>query len=346
MTRGGWLVIATVVLGATTFLRLFGSAPLFEQEPKQTGTGLEPLVPETTKKIIFPRPFYDEDLERRWKAHQATCKEKTIVVDGLQLGGCSYAIRCLLGAVHFAMHTNRTLFVNRLDGTKFVLWEDVFEPISPDCTYPPHGFEIKPNTPEKDLENITNTFFFGCGCPLWNKGRPEFMSAVFMAKAAELVLRMNPKTEQDIMSIISTFPDISTTKYDAIHIRRGDKVFGPTAEAGFIPTLKYCPTVSPTEPVFVAADSTDSIADAKANCTMWTEMWSITDPRYLKLRTGFFAQKTISEWAVSTKLDSFKMFLAELTMMRHARKFVGTGTSNVWQLVYALRGGVNCGSLD
>jgi len=51
-------------------------------------------------------------------------------------------------------------------------------------------------------------------------------------------------------------------------------------------------------------------------------------------------------WSREDRIFWYEMFLAELTMMRFAKTFVGTGTSNVWQLVRVLRDGEKIETLD
>jgi len=90
------------------------------------------------------------------------------------------------------------------------------------------------------------------------------------------------------------------------------------------------------DPVFIAADTIWSVEEVKRARRNW-EIWYINIPRYEKLRQGNFSHHDFHLWPLDDRIYFYKMFLAELTMMRFAYSFVGTGTSNVWQLVRVLR---------
>jgi len=138
-----------------------------------------------------------------------------------------------------------------------------------------------------------------------------------------------------------------------MHVRRGDKIIGMSAEAKAKTAEEYCKGLEKlvgddniTEPVFIAAESMSSIEDIKKARENW-EIWYIDIPRYANLRQGNFSHHDfLKSWTIEDRVYFYKMFLAEITMMRFAHSFVGTGSSNVWQLIRILRNLERILSLD
>jgi len=108
---------------------------------------------------------------------------------------------------------------------------------------------------------------------------------------------------------------------------------------------KVAGTTNITDPVFIAADSITSIEEVKNARKNWI-IWYINIPRYERLRQGNFSHGAFFRWEKEDRIYFYKMFLAEITMMRFAHTFVGTGSSNVWQLLCVMRNGVNTLTLD
>jgi len=210
--------------------------------------------------------------------------------------------------------------------------------------------DIRRDEKFEQWEKFDHLFFFGCGCPFWENGHDELIGDVtYGAKSAELVWRMLPEVQDDVVRIVhdSAFEHYLTEPYYAVHIRRGDKVFGSTAEARFIPTEDYCRTLPYGEvPVFIASDSIQNIEEVLQICKDWKNILYIKDPRYRDLRTGNFSAQIISPWDFERQFTSFKVFLAEVVLMTRSKSFVGTGTSGVWQLIYMMRGAKDIAAMD
>jgi hypothetical protein len=244
------------------------------------------------------------------------------------------------------METNRTFYLKQTPRPELT-WNDIFLPLKvPDNCPPPSNIseivQIILEEPEEKYLNETHLYISGCLCPLPGKGKTNIMGHMEMAEVAELLFLMKPDIYREEMQILSHLPFL-TVPYDAVHVRRGDKI----TEVPSTPTPKYCQSIKGDKPVFIASDSFQNIEELKQNCTNWKETWQIIDPRYVQLRNGYFDNIKIGkEWSYEKKLDSYKMFLAEVIMMRYAQIFVGTGTSNVWQWIHVLRGTNRSISLD
>jgi len=90
----------------------------------------------------------------------------------------------------------------------------------------------------------------------------------------------------------------------------------------------------------------DNIKETQEICTKWSKILYINDPRYTELRSGSYSAAKIAGFNLTQGIDSFKVFMAEVILMSRSKKFVGTGSSGVWQLIYMLRGAKETGTLD
>jgi hypothetical protein len=68
---------------------------------------------------------------------------------------------------------------------------------------------------------------------------PQSPPQISLFNASKFVWRFNTETRKKIEEILSQFPNWSSRKYYALHIRRGDKNYGHWREAEYTPTLEF-----------------------------------------------------------------------------------------------------------
>jgi len=90
------------------------------------------------------------------------------------------------------------------------------------------------------------------------------------------------------------------------------------------------------DPVFVSADSWSSVEDVKRVRPDWT-VWAVRGTEFDNLRQGNFTHKKLNQSPKEVKRLWEMLLLSELTMLNLSYYFVGTGTSNLWHLVRAMR---------
>eukprot|EP01125_Pyxidicula_operculata_P019160 TRINITY_DN6921_c0_g1_i2.p1 TRINITY_DN6921_c0_g1~~TRINITY_DN6921_c0_g1_i2.p1 ORF type:complete len:298 (+),score=58.50 TRINITY_DN6921_c0_g1_i2:292-1185(+) len=163
-----------------------------------------------------------------------------------------------------------------------------------------------------------------------------------MKKSSQYLMRFNPKTKLEIEKTLSRFTNWSTREYYAVHIRRGDKVFGPQSEMKIIPTINYVKTIekhaggSLTVPLFVASDSGDAIKQVKELRPEW-EVWSLDNEEFAELRKWNYSTSEFVKKDYSFRMQWAKLVFCEMTMLRHATIFIGSGKSNFFSFVDYMR---------
>jgi len=289
------------------------------------------------------------ELYNEWVSHQHNCNYTWTT--GLNLNGGTFAFRCLFATAWYAMSINRTLFVCG-DSPQNLLWEEFFLLLPTSCQPPPpvilgpksewHDEQLQGghvySSNINQIFNISHVWLIGWTCPI-NEAIPTERAH----KMAQLIWRLNENTIKEIELILSKFPRWSTTIYHSFHIRCGDKLWGPMAEARPIELKKYCEALEHalgvkkiTDPVFIAADSINSIEKIKQIRPDWT-IWYIDDPEFQKLRAGNFTHSHLVNWPLEDRRKWQMLLLSELTMIKWSKLFIGTESSNIWRLVNQLR---------
>jgi len=90
------------------------------------------------------------------------------------------------------------------------------------------------------------------------------------------------------------------------------------------------------DPVFISADSWSSVEDVKRARPDWT-VWAVKGTEFDNLRQGNFTHKILTTSPKEVKRIWQMLLLSELTMLKLSYYFVGTGSSNLWQLVRVMR---------
>jgi len=282
------------------------------------------------------------------------CLPRTLVFTNMNPGTvCGYSYRCLFATLFYVLQTNRTLFLEQFNDDQhhpdFTTWDEFFLPLTrPDCVRPQLAQRttiVQTELLEK-YNNVQHVQYDGCACPI-NRNDfdvQKYFNPEWMAKASDIIFRMNNTTKSKVMKLVfQEYPNFLKIPYNAIHIRRGDKML----DASPVATEKYCQAVSPNLPLFIVGDSMTSVEDGIKECNKtFKVIHYFKGPEYIAARAGNFSMA--NNWQASHDLKALKftMFLAELVIMTNAHTFVGTGTSNVWQMVAALRANKNTITLD
>jgi len=110
-----------------------------------------------------------------------------------------------------------------------------------------------------------------------------------------------------------------------------------------VPTEDYCNKLERivgkeiTDPVFIAADSVQTIYEVMKERPYWN-LWYVDHPEFQKIRQGEFTHAHITKAPIEARKKWQILFQAEIVMMRFAKTLVGAGTTNVITLMRHLRG--------
>eukprot|EP01126_Amoeba_proteus_P048081 TRINITY_DN553_c0_g1_i1.p1 TRINITY_DN553_c0_g1~~TRINITY_DN553_c0_g1_i1.p1 ORF type:complete len:403 (+),score=75.71 TRINITY_DN553_c0_g1_i1:521-1729(+) len=257
-------------------------------------------------------------------------------------GGFSPRFRCLLGTLTYAKNSSRTLLID-YKLSSFGTWNTFFEEIpsmKSHCTQPDLG-TMKNLVVDKANPTYPHLYeAVGLCHGEWLPGAP----GNHLHLSSTHLWRFNRRTRWHIEEILSDFPQWNVTRYNAIHFRRGDKNFGPAKEAYYVPTETYLEFLENTTelevdkvPLFVAADSIDSVMELKKLRPHWN-LWYIQREEFNEMRKGNYSTS-----AFLTKPARFRSvfalyFFAEMVMMQHSQTLVCTFTSNVCHLQEIIRG--------
>jgi len=290
----------------------------------------------------------DEDIDWNWRNYMDHVNHTNYTLTfQMNPGGLAVRIRCMIGTLFQAMHVNRSFLLDYIDmsynigqsiGSSYGNWTQFFCPV--------HSAQYLPQVTPKDAELVKQDPF-----TVYNS--PHIYASVGhcpgewlqdstsenMHEAGIRLWRFNPKTRTELELILSIFPNWSERRYHAIHIRRGDKIVGRYKEAEYVATENYCTALenlvggNVTDPVFVAADSEQSINEIRVARPEW-EVWSIPAPH---LRSENYSTEIFNQRPLEFRMEFSYLFYAELTMFRYAYYFICTKTSNISSLMSILR---------
>jgi hypothetical protein len=315
----------------------------FQQFSQPIHTIPIPTIPIPTIPVYPP----NNDVLNLWLSNQNHCNNRTWTV-ALNLNGGSFPFRCMFACLYYSIVSNRTLFIVH-DHVDNFNWTDFFIPITK-CPLPPpaisgpnKGFSEERNRNQilDDTANIIFSDIPHIWCYYWGTCFNQLPIGFQFFDYIQLIWQYNLETKTKIEQILSQFPKWNITRFHGFHIRRGDKVFGNAAEARFVPTEKYCQTLENAlntkeirDPVFVAADSWNSIEEVKKARPEWT-VWAVKG--FENMRMGNFTHSILTHSSKEVRRLWEFLLLSELIMLRFSHYFIGTGTSNIWQLVNVMR---------
>eukprot|EP01126_Amoeba_proteus_P049756 TRINITY_DN5834_c0_g1_i6.p1 TRINITY_DN5834_c0_g1~~TRINITY_DN5834_c0_g1_i6.p1 ORF type:complete len:347 (-),score=37.77 TRINITY_DN5834_c0_g1_i6:495-1535(-) len=256
-------------------------------------------------------------------------------------GGFSPRFRCLIGSLRYARISNRTLFFDA-SRSSYGEWEYFFEPLPSSVCPLPHG--ERHHTTHENVEDQAHLIEATGACK--GEGLPDtpITSSTHLDTlhyASLHLWRFNTQTRSRIGKILSPFTNWTRGFFNAIHVRRGDKNFGPLKEAHYISTEKYVkflegiPGFSDV-PIFLAADSIATVEEFRAFRPTW-KFWYIQDESYNLMRQGNFSTVDFDNSPLDYRLEFSYFFFAEMVMMQYANNLVCTISSNVCSLQHILR---------
>lgn len=160
--------------------------------------------------------------------------------------------------------------------------------------------------------------------------RPHSPAALSRALLTPL-WNFNPATASYIRAQVSAL-HLRTGAYIAVHIRRGDKL----RETAPLPVARYAAAVRvlarPREPIFLASDD-GSVLRAMRKELPDHALLSLPD---LGNRRAHIQSEHNRVW-MKRRYNRVADMLAEIEVMREARVFIGTFSSNLGRLVHGLR---------
>ena len=121
------------------------------------------------------------------------------------------------------------------------------------------------------------------------------------------------------------------TPYDAIHVRRGDKI----TEVPYVPLSRYVDALRKSRAartIFVATDDVSVLVELRQ---LLPQHHLLTSPS--QAGRGY-DQATFNRLSPGERFDQTVQFIAELEILRGSRTFVGSSPSNVYYLLRHLRG--------
>lgn len=150
---------------------------------------------------------------------------------------------------------------------------------------------------------------------------------------AHALWRLNPDTAERVATLTRN-TGLARASYVALHVRRGDK----RKEAKLVALLQYARAVRLVahagEPVFVATDD-GRVLRTLRGLLPGHELVALAST---KSRRGHLQARQNRIW-MKARYDSVVDLLGDVEMMRRARVFVGTFSSNLGRLVHVLRTG-------
>lgn len=153
----------------------------------------------------------------------------------------------------------------------------------------------------------------------------------FFRHVASSIWKPNSKTSKALSKIFKR-TGLEPRHYVAVHIRRGDK----RREVALTSLKRYARAIRilarPNEPIFIATDDGSVLYDMRKRLPDRTIKML---PSATK-RTGHLQAEQNRVW-MKRRYDDVVDLIAEIELMRKARIFIGTFSSNLARLVYVLR---------
>lgn len=131
-------------------------------------------------------------------------------------------------------------------------------------------------------------------------------------------------------------PELLTSEYALIHIRRGDKVKGPWQESKLIPTTSYLEALKSWYleeglkklNVFIMSDSDEVVEDIKQLEPEYNEIGiNFVWDRSEKRRDGYSYKLEVLGYEDEEIIDEMVTNMKNLCLMRHAKKLIGARSS-------------------
>lgn len=155
--------------------------------------------------------------------------------------------------------------------------------------------------------------------------------SAFFRHIANSLWKTNSQTSKALAKILKR-TRLEPRNYIAVHIRRGDK----RREVALPPLKKYARAVRimahANEPIFIATDDGSVLYEMRKRLPDRT---IVMLPSAAK-RTGHLQAEQNRVW-MKRRYDDVVDLIAEIELLRRARIFIGTFSSNLGRLVYVLR---------
>ncbi len=155
------------------------------------------------------------------------------------------------------------------------------------------------------------------------------------------IFKFNVETTKNINTLISKLN--LPSNYLSFHIRRGDKVYGEWKEADVIDTKKFANTYTENhngEDLYILTDDYSVIIELK-KLLPETNIITLCQPEENGYNNYEFTNSSIE-----IRSQKIIKLLAEITICKNSKYFIGTYTTNLSRVIALLRDENNCLGID